>query len=321
MKNKHLSWLKPMLTVTLLATGCGDSRDEGPVPTELNPSSHAEARLAIMHIRDLYESDPSAALDAAQKLSPKLDALNHLIARIEVAPKHFVDFYELQPDGILVSESGLLGDEPVLNDSELAAHSPLDLFRQLAGGAAPPESLVRAAAHRANSDDSHVPARAAVVPDAKSSEGVVPAYGEQHGDGLSTISQSPTSTTTSSLLNDFCYKSGDFVQCWMNVAGNGWASANSKSSFAKIEAFGTVAGAWFSYELSVNGSWSISPGYWRSFGAYSGSYSTCPPLVACGKFEHYIRNHRWDTFNNAGGGYHATLAFRWNCSYGLCGSP
>ncbi|MFP2927213.1 hypothetical protein ACLESO_18850 [Pyxidicoccus sp. 3LG] len=319
MKSKRPFRMGLLLAVMFGVTGCSSSPGEEQAPIELNPSSHIEARLSIMRIRELYESNPAAAVDAAQKLSPKLDALNHLIARVEVAPEHFVDFYELQPDGILVSESGPLGNEQVLDGSELAAHSPVNLYRRLTGGATPPESLVRAAAFRAVSDDSHVPAWDAVAPDLKSSDGVAPAHGRQHGNGLSAVAQPLTATDAAFLMDNFCYGSGDFVKCWLNVAGNGWASANSKSSFAKLEAFGSVAGIWFSYELSVKGSWNLLPGYWQSFYAYSGSYSLCPPLVACGKFEYYIRNHRWDTFNEAGGGYNATLAFRWNCSYGLCG--
>ncbi|SEU21855.1 hypothetical protein SAMN05443572_106333 [Myxococcus fulvus] len=286
-----------LMAAVLCAAGCSGAPGEEQAPLDLNPSSQEEARLTLQRIRELHDEDPVAALDAARRLGPRLDALNHLIARVEVAPEHFVDFYELKPDGILVSESGRLGEGSVLGDRELAAHSSAELYRQLTGGAVPPAALLRAQGHREVSSGSRAPAWAAVEPEARSS------------------------AAEASLLNSFCYPSGDFVKCWLNVAGNGWASANSKSSFAKVEAWGTVAGIWFSYELSVNGSWNINPGYWRSFSAYSGSYATCPPLVACGNFEYYIRNHRWDTFNNAGGGYHATLAFRWNCSYGLCGSP
>ncbi|NBD09011.1 hypothetical protein [Corallococcus silvisoli] len=316
MSNRFLFRMGLLLVTALGATGCGDSPGEEQASIELNPSSHAEARLSLERIRQLYESNPAAALDARQKLRPRLDVLNRLIVRVEVAPEHSVEFYELRPDGILVAESGPVEGGRILRDSDFADDSAVELYRRLTGGSTPPEALVRAESHRDG------PARDEAVASLGAVEGLAPARGGQQGDVRSSVTQSWTGADGQLWRDTACYKGGDFVQCWPTVTGNGWASANSKSSFIKVAPYsGGIVGVWFSYELSVSGTWGVAPGEMRSFYAYSGSYKTCPPLSACGTFEYYIRNHRWDITDAVGDNYHAAIAFRWNCSYGLCGSP
>ncbi|QDE84904.1 MULTISPECIES: hypothetical protein [Myxococcus] len=318
MKSKCAFRLGILLMTSLVSAGCGDGLEETQAPIDLSPSSLSAARLSFQRIDRLYESDPAAAVEASRRLRPKLDELNQLLARVEVSREHFIEFYDLQPGGILVVERGPVADGRVLRDGDVARHSAVELYRQLTRGATPPTALVSAESRRAVPDDAHVIVRDEAAPHLESSGGFAPDLGEQGRDGFSSVTQPLTSADGPFWRDSVCYKGGDFVDCWSNVTGNGWAAANAKTSFTQLAPYRGTVGLWVSYESSVKAAWNVAAGEWFSFHQYSGTYWTCPPLVACGSTDYYIRNHRWDVTDAVGDGYHFTYAFRWNCSGGLC---
>lgn len=169
MKSKCTIRLGILLMAGLVSAGCGDGLGEAQAPIDLSPSSLNAARLSFQHIDRLYESDPAAAMEASRRLRPTLDELNQLLARVEVSREHFIEFYDLQPGGILVVERGPVADGRVLRDGDVARHSAVELYRQLTQGATPPTALVSAESRRAVPDAAQVIVRDEAAPHLESS--------------------------------------------------------------------------------------------------------------------------------------------------------
>ncbi|NTX41580.1 hypothetical protein HUA78_44830 [Myxococcus sp. CA033] len=307
-----------LLAAALASTGCSDSLDDGQTPINLAPPSLAEAQLSLQRIDQLYESDPAAALDATQKLRPKLDELNNLVARVEMAPAHFVEFYDVQPGGLLVVERGPVEDGRFLRDQEGTDRSAVALYRRLTGGATPPDALVRAESRREAPDDFHLPAWDAAVPSLDFSEGFAPDPGAQTGDS---VTQSWTSDQGPLWRDSACYKWGEFFDCLPNRTGNGAASRNAKTAFIQAAPYRGSLRLQLSYDNVARGAWAVFAGEMASYWWHSASYWACPGGQACGVQEYYIRNHRWDVLDADGDGYHLTWAFRSNCNWISCDTP
>ncbi|NNB87604.1 hypothetical protein [Corallococcus exiguus] len=317
MKSKRPLRLSVLLIAAMAFPGC----NEDAAPVELNPSSLTEAQRSLQQIDQLYESDPAAALDAGQRLRPKLDELNHLITRVETSPNHYVEFYDLQPGGILLAERGPAGDGRILSESGIADHSAVELYRQLTGGATPPEALVKAERLVTPPDDAHVLARDEADPNLKSSGAFALDRGAQRGDGLASVTQSLGSGDGVVFRDQYCFKAGDFFNCLPNITGDTWASANSKSSFTRLAPYRGSMRMQVSYDNAVKGAWATFAGEEWSFRQLSGTYYPCPVWQACGTQEYYLRTHRWDVLDAAGDGYHFSYAFRSSCSWIGCDNP
>ncbi|WP_284667857.1 hypothetical protein [Myxococcus sp. SDU36] len=298
-----------LLAVALGVSGCGDSFGEDSTSIDINPSSLAEAQLSLQRIDQLYESNPVAALDARQRLGPKLDEINHLVARVEVAPEHFVEFYELGAGGLLVMERGPVENGHVLRDEDVAGRPAVELYRRLTGGATPPDALVRAASPSEAPAGSHVSARDEAVAKLESSEGFAP-----------DVTQSWTGADGQLWRDTACFKAGEFFGCHPNITGHGWAHSPAKTSFVRLGPYRGSVRLQASYDGAPWGSWVFFAGESVQYWQHSASYWACPWWQACGVQEYYIREHRWDVLDADGDGYHFTHAFRNNCTWISCDS-
>src|SRR5262249_7734482 len=84
-----------MLSFSLALAACQSPSAE-PEDIVLDPTSLDEAGKSLDQIERLQKVDPEAAERAMDSLRPRLDQLNHLIARVEPMPGHVVSFYETQ---------------------------------------------------------------------------------------------------------------------------------------------------------------------------------------------------------------------------------
>ncbi|NOJ83414.1 hypothetical protein [Myxococcus xanthus] len=308
MKSKRSFRLGFFLAATLGSTGCSDSLGEEQTPIELNPSSLTEAQLSLQRIDKLYESNPVAALEAKQQLRPRLDEINHLIARVEMAPEHHVEFYDSGGGGLLIMERGPAENGHILRDEDVAGHSAVELYRRLTGGSTPPEALVRAESLSEAHDGSHImPARDEMVANPESSEGFAP-----------DVTQSWTGADGQQWRDAACFKAGEFFGCFPNSTGHGWAHASAKTSFFRLGPYRGSVRLQASYNGGAWGSWVFFAGESVQYWQRSASYWACPWYEACGVQEYYIRQHRWDVLDADGDGYHFSHAFRSNCSWISC---
>lgn len=310
----------PMLALT--ASGCSESPSESRRQPNTDPSSLEEAKVSLQEIDQLRGSDPVAAMAAAQKLRPKLDELNRLVARVELAPEHFVDFYSSQPGDIVIAEHGPMGAKRVLRDEDMTDHSAVTLYRQLAGGAAVPAALINAEARDAEPHDPDAVTQDPLLPHLESSGECPPDQGYQGGKDPSSITQSLTSGDGVFWRDNVCFRGGDFLSCLPNRTGNTWASANAKTSFLEVAPYRGDLSVQRSYDGSLRQTYALFQGEWWSFWQSSGTYANCCGICACGTWEYYIRNHRWDIVDADGDGYHYAYSFRWNCNdFGCNGRP
>jgi hypothetical protein len=318
MKKRWTFKLLPMLALTI--SGCSESPSAGRVQPDPVPLSLEEAKLSLQEIDQLYGSDPVAAVAAARKLRPKLDELNRLVARVELTPEHFVDFYSSQPGDIVIAEHGPMGVERVLRDEDTAERSAVALYRQLARGATVPAALINAEARDAERQDPDAVAGDLLLPHLESSGGCQPDQGYKDGNGLSSVTQSLTSGDDAFWRDNVCYRGGDFLGCLPNRTGHGWASTNAKTSFIEVAPYRGNVSVQRSYDGSLRQTYALFAGEWWSFFQSSGTYANCCGICGCGTWEYYLRNHRWDVVDADGDGYHFAYSFRWNCNDFGCNS-
>ncbi|WP_426754869.1 hypothetical protein [Myxococcus sp. Y35] len=311
MKSKCPSWLGFLLTVVLVPTGCSDTPEGAQALISLAPSSLTEAQVTLQQLDRLYETDPEAAREAVRKLRPKLDELNHLVARVEIAPEHFVEFYDPQAGGILIAERAPIENGRLLRDMDVAGHSAVELYRRLTGGATPPEALVQAEARRESAASSR-------THDPTALEGFALEHVGPPGDDLPSVTQSWTGTDGQLWRDTVCFKSGDRSDCLPNRTGNGGTASNAKTSFAELAPYRGSVTMRRSYDNVLREVWPIFAGEHWWFFQSSATYAPCPSWQACGTREYYLRNHQWDVIDGEGDGYHFATAYRWNCSWIAC---
>lgn len=315
MKSKCPSWLGSVLTVAWVSAGCGETHEGAQARIDLTPPSLTEAQVTLQHLDRLSESDPQASREAVRKLRPKLDDLNRLVARVEVSPEHFVEFYDPTSGGMLIAEHGPAEDGRLLRESDVTGHSAVALYRRLAGGATPPEALVLAEARRVIADSFRMPTETEATHGLASLGTVSPP-----GADLPSDTESWTGSDGQLWRDTVCFRGGDRSDCLPNRTGNGGTSQNSKTSFAELAPYrGSVTmRRW--YDNGLRQVWPTFAGeHWWFFQA-SGNYAPCPDWQACGTREYYLRNHSWDVIDGEGDGYHFATAYRWNCTWIACDS-
>lgn len=320
MTSNFPSWLGSLLTVAVVSTGCNDTPEGAQAHINLAPASLAEAQVTLQQLDRLYEMDPEATREAVRKLRPKLDELNNLAARVEIAPEHFVDFYDPQSGGILIVERGPVEDGRLLRDTDVAGHSAVELYRRITGGATPPGALILAEERRASAGSSIMLAQGEATHGMASSEGFALDHGgvASPGDDLPSVTQSWTGTDGQRWRDTVCFKSGDRSDCLPNRTGNGGTASNAKTSFAEIAPYRGNVTMRRSYDNALREVWPIFAGEHWWFFQSSGTYAPCPSWQACGTREYYLRNHHWDVIDGDGDGYHFATAYRWNCSWIDC---
>jgi hypothetical protein len=296
--------------------GCG----QGPTGTEqtaeinVHPTSFEEAKESIEQIAALQRKDPqdARALSALQAILPSLDALNHLVARVQPKTGHVVSFYESAPGAISVSESGPIGEVPVL--AGLGEQTAVDgLYRKLTRGAEPPTALVEA-----------VKRAAAPASDSHSAEatGLVGANSPSDGprEHTGTVSQGLTTSDGQWYTANGCYHSGEAQGCLPDWWNGGWAEANTKTSFINVAALTGTVYLQGSYQGVVVSVGPIFDGQWLYFWRQSGL--TCVATGKPGGFYHpcwwkdyAITDQRWDIIGSTGQEFDWSYEYRWNCNY------
>lgn len=275
-------------------------------PIDVEPATHDDASAALAQIDALLSDDPedARALAALAAIQPRLDELNHLVARVSVAPGHEVSFYEARPGVIFTSESRPLGAARAVDTGTLAAGTVADLYVRLAGDdAAVPEALVAAQARAKD--------RVAAAPAGDPRQLARPL-------ALSASADEPTAEPLTSADGPWwsanvCYGSeADSKWCLPNWGGGAWAQQNAKTSASAVAPFagnvvlraqlggssvftenvlqGNVREAW------LNSSWDWDCG-----------------IFACSDWDFDVQSHRWDVLDASGDQFHWAAGFNWSC--------
>lgn len=300
------------LTILAACSGGGDARKDVE-PIDVQAANLDQVTEVLAKIQALQAVDPGdlRAADALERLLPVIDRLNHLVARIEVAPDHVVSFYEPEPGHLAVAERGPVGDQRYLEAPEFRDVTAVELYRLLAGEEAP-EALHRADAHRAVSEGG--------------ASGVVGggALASSPADLRAPAAAGDVGSTTQALTGadgpfwqaNVCFKSGDFRGCFPNWGGGGFAYATTKTSFFSVAPYaGDLIQVRMQYRDSTKFTDAVFPGQWFSWWYHSDTVDwPCGFLVACGHDEYNSRKHRWDILQASGDSFHWTHAFKWNCS-------
>jgi hypothetical protein len=279
------------------------------VELNLNPATFAEASESLASVERLMrvQKDDPRALDALEKLQPRLDELNHLVARVEASPGHVVSFYESEPGVIGVVEVGPQGEPRVLSASDL--EEPLvPLYERLSGGAKAPQALVEANT-RANLgvDQTGPELEPGLV---SSSEQIAPRAGDEN---VGRVTQEWTEGEGQLFRDTACFKSGDFKECHPNRSNGAWFELNTRTSFMVVAPYN--APTFINVNLKYNGAQRF---LWPVYQGDSTNFAWHSAVNGCGFFScnqnHVIANHRWDLFEADGKSYHWTVAGKWGCT-------
>lgn len=300
-----------MLTASMLLAGCAMERASGAEleAIELEPATLDEASAslaALQTYQDAHPNDPQvgAALD---KLRESLDALNHVIARIDLPAGRAVIFFEPSPGIVGISESGPAEGERILTQELVDGSSFVALYERLAKTNAP-EALVQA---QARHDAAHEELSGASAEDVGGS-----ADGEASTDeGTAFASAALTAADGPWFVENACFTGGDFRGCHPSWSNGGYAQANTKTSFFEVAPFaGNFLQVRFQYEGSTKFTDAVYPGEWRGWWYHSSKESwPCGFLIACGYEDYNRRLHRWDILQATGDSFHWTYSFKWTC--------
>jgi len=274
---------------------------------DLSPTTFEEAEGVLAQIDEALAIDPNdeVALQALQDLQPALDALNGVVARVEVAPGHAVTFYEPEPGAIGIEEMRPEGSPSLLVErAELAGMTPAQLYAELSGSDAIPSALIAASE-----------AIEAEAPDLVA--------GGQHGDlleGSEGVGASHAALTASDgpfFQSNHCFSQGDFKLCLPNWANGGYLDVNTKTSFLVLAPYGgAVVNPRMKYNGSIRFLGTVYSGqvanYWWRSGVRRECAGSWPWPTYCIE-EHVIANHRIDILNASGDGFHWSAAAKWSC--------
>jgi len=298
--------------VSLMMMACGGAEPQSASEEiNVNPATLEEAAASLASIQRLIRvrADDPRAHAALEQLRPRLDELNHLVARVEARPGQFVSFYESEPGVIGVAESGPKGAQPVLTSSDMQ-QSLVPLYERLSGGVKAPPSLVQAEA-RTRMDHPSPDLAPGLV---SISDKIATKAGEED---IGSVSQALTADDGQFFRDNGCFKTGDANFCFPNWSGNSFAEANTRTSFLTIAPFDAPGP--ISVGLKYNGTQryvdAVFQGEWNNYQWFSG-------LSGCGIFA-CVRNlvfatHHWDIFNADGKGFHWSFAAKWNCNVAQC---
>jgi hypothetical protein len=329
-KSIHRVVQSALLATLCAAAACGSppaSESEAPAPIDTHPATFEAARASLDRIKALQQTDPNdpVAAQAEHDIQASLDALNHLVARVEPQTGHVVSFYESTPGVIGVSESGPVGDKSLLAD--LHESSMLDLYRKVAG-AEPPAALLDAALR--------------AKPTAYDPTALHLAAGPVSGSTSQPWQPAPPGKAKAMFESgqqyaaNGCYSMGDVHACLPTWWNGGWAESNTKSSFINVASLtGTiyVQGKYQGQVVNVDPVFANQWLYWyRSSGTYC--VETQGGNVdgwECIEADYYITDQRWDILYATNQEFDWSYEFRWSCYDGdptypfsgteLCSNP
>lgn len=276
------------------------------------PESLDEAEETLALIDAMLDADPedAQALSALQALRPRLDELNHLVARVELGPDHDVSFYEIEPGVVGVSESAPEGVERVLAHGDVLGVPITEIYARLALEPAP-ESLVAAQAR----EEARVEGEASLSVD--SAAEAIATEGERLTEPSPGVAAAELTGAHGSYFRDtYCFTGGEFRGCYPNWGGGGYAQASAKTSFFTVAPYSGNVSVRFQYDGSTRFTDPVFQGEVRSWWWHSASYDPAWPPFS--PRDYYRRTHRWDILHASGDAFHWTFTFRWDCSYSAC---
>lgn len=272
-------------------------------PIDVEPTTHEGAAASLKQINALLDADPAdaRALAALAAIQPKLDQLNHVVARVNVAPGHEVSFYETQPGVILTSESRPLGAPRALDLRTLAAGSVADVYLRLAGADAPvPKALADAQARAKD--------RAVTTPGGPSEKPALPLAAADDG-AVTPLTSSDGAWWTSNV----CYGSeADTKWCLPNWANGAYAQAQSKTSSAALAPYSGNVVLRAQYDGSTTFTQNVLQNAVREAWLNS-SWSYDCGIFACSDWDFDQELHRWDALDASGDSFHWAAGFNWSC--------
>jgi hypothetical protein len=308
-------------TVSLVVAACGQAPPGDSIEEiNVNPASLNEATQMLRRIDELEKLNPQDPRphEAFLRMQPKLDELNHLVARLEPKPGHFVSFYGPQKGVVIVTEAGPAKEKRLLGSPEVDSSTFANLYRYFSKGAEPPEVLIRADEQEARAALAYGyndPKVSHVVTSSPSPEGIA---GQQQagGEDIGTSSEALTQGDGQFFADNFCFKSGDNFRCVLNWFNGGAADAPSKASFFSYALFqGAQQSVVWSYSGQPYFILTISNGEVRTAWAHSAVYDDCfaPILCAMREWKYFWAPHRWEFLEASGKGSHWSWSFQWSC--------
>ena len=299
----------PLISASLGLVACSgadqsaESTAEAELEINLNPATLDEAGESLARIAARQKLNPADAIakDALEALAPRLDELNHLVARIEPEPGRVVSFYEMEPGSIGISERGLAGSTPLIS-AKLRALPAVDLYRRLAAKEAP-EALLRAQERALLTHDLRS-ANEEAGPIGASTSFTKP-IAAQAAPG--TLQQPLTEADGPWFAEHICYQAWhpkDSRACLPNWGGGGWAQAKTTVSDFIVAPY---TGDWLNVRMQYSSITKFTDVVYpcQFYGAWYHSASSGG--------EYLLRTHRWDVLQAAGDGFHLAYAFNWTC--------
>ncbi len=305
--------------VALLLGMAGCAADVGGV--DLAPASLEEAEQTLTQIDAMLDANPedAEALEMLEVLRPRLDELNHLVARIDLAPKHTVRFYEVEPGVIGISESAPAGEQRVLAHEDVMGMAVTDLYEHLALEPAP-AVLVDAQAR----EEALAQAEEDLIAEDLALEelGELDELGDLTPEIPSEVGSAQSALTSGHgpyFRDNLCFTRGEFRGCYPNGGGNVYAQANAKTSFFTVAPYQGNVSVRFRYEGTTQFTDAVFNGEVRSFWWHSSSYRRHPSWwIGYNPRRYHRRTHRWEVRNASGDRFHWTHAFKWDCTHTDC---
>jgi hypothetical protein len=289
----------------LVACGAGPAERET-INTSPATLDEAVSSLDLIQQRLKHDRSDQIAAQALEQIQPRLDELNHLIARAEPAPGRVVSFYESEPGILSISERGPRDATPLLTE-ELSRLSVLDLYRHLSG-AEPPEALVRA--HERELEASRMPSSGEQIEGGpvSVSTSIPDAAGSEAGDGITgTVQQSLTAADGPWFAANFCFQfqpETNNYGCHPNWANGAWTQAKTRASKVFVAPFsGDFVNVRMQYSSFTQFTDVVFNGQFYSRSVRSGSSGS----------DVLLRTHRWDVLNAANEGFHFSYGYSWTC--------
>jgi hypothetical protein len=289
-----------------LSAACG-SPSTGASAINVQPANLDEAKETAAQLHALLTANPSdaEALAAQRAFNGNLDAINHVVARVEPAPGHVVKFFDTGDGSVVIEESHPKGEASALAGVDMDSLSNAALFRQLSGGQEAPEALARLD-----------------VPGAVAKSELTP--------GL--VSKDETEPQTSSRfhteMDPFnCYFRGDFHSCQPGWWNGGWYNWNTKTSFLELQPIsGGTLYVQYSYNNGAAGGF-IEPAsdtggvyeWWARSGTVTTRSCGFLGLGSCTyQTDFVIGNHAWTLVNAQGTEFNWSTEAFWNCTWTAC---
>ena len=312
-------WTMGALLGCFAAVGCGGAESESLPAYEnqhlnVSPSTLDQATTELARADRLLESGANQDTLRAElsALRDHMDELNGLVARVDVASDHVVNFFQVDQGHLVIQERAPAGRPSALAALDLSQFSAAALFEKLAPERVVPDALLTSAVATLEPVSEAGSAEASANQPARVSS--APSLLPSNAQGTQSNGRSQSALTASDgafFRANFCPQSGIFFFCNPNWANGFFAEANathSRFSLAPFAGGGSVVA-----NVRVNGStigaFAVFMGEVQTFFAISGKHSVtdsgCCWICACGTHpEVMVQQHHWELSNAIGKSFH-----------------